>query len=157
MSNWIKYLVAFQSLILLLVVGAFWIQASKAGDGASKEAPFTFLIVAATMGAVTWLISAIKMTTELTREGIRLKYFPFKNNWKEFSFNDVASMEVMKGDLLKDFGGWGYGKGFGKSRSYTTKGNYGLKLQLHNGKQIFIGTQQPKVLERALQEIQRDG
>jgi len=103
-------------------------------------------------GLIFWLMNSMKLFTKVDRDGIHMRFPPFRRSWKTFAFSEIDKFEVKRGKLLTEFGGWGYAKGFGKKKSYTAKGDYGVLMNMKTGKIIFIGTQEPKMLERALQK-----
>ncbi|NOR28731.1 MAG: hypothetical protein GQ540_09425, partial [Lutibacter sp.] len=59
-------------------------------------------------------------------------------------------------DAIFEYGGWGVKFSFRKKKgkSFTTKGDIGLQLELNSGRKILIGTQQKEELQRVLNNYQ---
>jgi hypothetical protein len=67
----------------------------------------------------------------------------------------IARVEVIEYRPLRDFGGWGLR--FGRQgMMYNARGNRAVKLNLTNGKVLFIGSQQPEQLASASWHRGRD-
>lgn len=92
------------------------------------------------------------LQVELTRAGIRYRFFPFFGS-RFIAWEEVAEAEVRQYHPIKEYGGWGLRYGSGGT-AYNVSGNMGLQLVLrkHN-KRILLGTQQPEELKLALQKM----
>lgn len=98
------------------------------------------------------LIRNIRFDTEVTEEGIRIRYKPFYPKWRFFSKSDIVSWEIRHYDALKEYGGHGVKKKR-KSDSYTISGKIGLQLNLSDGHTFLIGTLRPEALKLAMQRL----
>ena len=67
---------------------------------------------------------------------IYLRYYPFV--MRKYSFDDIKSLELVKYNPLRDFGGWGI-RVNGRETAYTMGGHYGIKIELMVGGSILIG------------------
>lgn len=93
----------------------------------------------------------LNLETEISKEGISIRFFPFHLKKKFFSWDEIAKAEVREYSPLLEYGGWGIRKG--KSGvAYNVKGNMGLQLVLKSGKKILIGTQKTEELKQILAE-----
>lgn len=91
------------------------------------------------------MLFLIRLKTRIDEEGIHVKFAPFINRWKLFSWNDIYSAEVVKYSPIGDYGGWGYRISFkGKGKAFNTRGDMGIKIQTDEGKIRMIGTQKPE-------------
>lgn len=97
---------------------------------------------------VTVLFVVLKMKTTITQKSIQLVYFPFV--WKTINIDDIASMEVINYGFV---GGWGIRLWTSYGTVYNVRGNKGLHIKLKNGKQLVIGTQKPKELEKVVEQL----
>lgn len=97
---------------------------------------------------VTVLFVVLKMKTTITQKSIQLVYFPFV--WKTINIDDIASMEVINYGFV---GGWGIRFWTSYGTVYNVRGNKGLHIKLKNGKQLVIGTQKPKELEKVVEQL----
>ena len=93
----------------------------------------------------------LNLETEISKEGISVRFFPFHLKKKFFSWDEIAKAEVREYSPLLEYGGWGIRRG--KSGvAYNVKGNMGLQLVLKSGKKILIGTQKAEELKQILAE-----
>ncbi|QQT28047.1 MULTISPECIES: hypothetical protein [Sphingobacterium] len=100
--------------------------------------------------AVVVFFAMIMLRTEISDNGVYVDFKPFLWN-KTYRFEDIRSYKVVKYSIF-DYGGWGM-RISSSGVAYTTKGKYGLKLTLKNGKQILIGTQRPEELSKIMDEF----
>jgi hypothetical protein len=98
------------------------------------------LIIAVVVGLFLFII---KLTVVIHAEGIEYRFPPFHNKYKRIAWEEIASVELMKINPLKEFGGWGlrYGK---LGTAYTTRGRYILHIKHKTGKSINLTIAQPK-------------
>lgn len=101
---------------------------------------------------VVFLFIKLKLKTRIDEKGVYYQFFPFHLSFKFIAWNTISNCYIRKYDALSEFGGWGLKFSFfkKKGKSYTTKGNIGLQLELTNGKKILIGTQNKEELQRIL-------
>ena len=89
------------------------------------------------LGAVGLFIFAIKLIVTVNAEGITYKYPPFHNKPNLLRWENIETVELLKINPLKEFGGWGlrYGK---LGTAYTTRGKYILHIKMRKGKPINV-------------------
>lgn len=107
------------------------------------------LIIAVVVGLFLFII---KLTVVIRAEGIEYKFPPFHNKYKRIAWEEIASVELMRINPLKEFGGWGlrYGK---LGTAYTTRGRYILHIKQKTGKSINLTIAQPtKFIAAATQQ-----
>lgn len=91
-----------------------------------------------------------QLCTTIDDEGITITFIPFA--WRRrWYWSSMAKVYVRRYDWM-EFGGWGYRLGNG-GVAYSTKGRYGIQLELKNGRKILIGTQKPEEVEKLLPKI----
>ena len=97
------------------------------------------------LGAVGLFIFAIKLKVTVNAEGVTYKYPPFHNKPKLLHWENIKSLELMRINPLKEFGGWGlrYGK---LGTAYTTRGRYILHIETTQGKPINLTILNPESL-----------
>jgi hypothetical protein len=95
------------------------------------------------LGAVGILIFSIKLHVNVNTEGISYQFPPFHNKPNLLHWDKIESLELIKINPLKEFGGWGlrYGK---LGTAYTTRGRYILHIKMHSGKPINLTIAQPE-------------
>lgn len=94
----------------------------------------------------------LRLITEVRKDGIYLKFFPFHRKFKIYLYNQIKSYEVRKYKPIREYGGWGIRYGFG-GMAYNVYGNKGIQLILKSNKKILIGTQKPDEFYRAISQV----
>lgn len=98
---------------------------------------------------VILLFLNLKLKTRIDEHGI---FYPFHRSFKVIPWNTISNLYIRRYDAIFEFGGWGIKSILrkNKGKSYTTKGDIGLQLELNNGDKILIGTQKKEELQRVL-------
>lgn len=142
-----------QGWLWLLLAGANgivlwqWLETSSTEDGWVGLAALGLTL------AVTLLLLVFKLETQITDQGVAVRFFPFHQSYKTNAFADLAEVYVRKYSPLGEFGGWGLRYSLsGKGKAYNVKGDQGLQLVLANGSKLLIGTQRPHELKAALEQ-----
>lgn len=153
-----------QWFIYLIVVGtiAAWVymlSESYHSPEPEKEVDGYVLILTSLIPlALIVLLFSLRLVTRIREEGIYVRFKPFQ--WKEklIPKEDIKSFEVRKYNALLEYGGWGYRTGLRKyGRAYNVAGNMGLQLYLSNGRKLLIGTQKPKEIQKAMENLMSKG
>ncbi|MFV0391428.1 MAG: DUF6141 family protein [Paludibacteraceae bacterium] len=100
--------------------------------------------------ALTVIFFFVKLKTWICKEGIYMRYFPLVLKTKFFDWDSIDSIYVRQYSPVKEYGGWGYRFGLGKSVAFNVSGNVGLQLILKNGKRVLIGTRKPDEINDVL-------
>ena len=94
---------------------------------------------------------SIKLITEVRKDGIHLRFFPFHRKFKSYYYSDIESYEARKYKPIREYGGWGIRFVIG-GIAYNVYGNKGLQLVLKNKKKILVGTQKPEEFYQAIKK-----
>ena len=129
--------------ILMGVAGAIYVDYRSAGLDAS-----TLFWVSLVLVFVGWLLTAIKMTTSVDDEGIRIKTMHFID--RKILFSDIETAAARTYKPLIEYGGWGYRIG-PNGKAYNMRGNRGVQLHLKNGGRVMIGSQRADEFSAAIQ------
>lgn len=148
-------------LILLLVNGLMLFTFCKQmAGGATLESKPTgnggliFSVVLTLL--VTFLISQISLDTQVRKDGIYVRFFPFRLSFKQYSWTQITRAYIREYNPLMEYGGWGMRYGFfGRGRALNVVGNKGLQLEFTDGTKLLIGTQEPAQLEAVLRQLGR--
>ncbi len=97
-----------------------------------------------------FLVRILKLKTRIDHNGIHYAFYPMRKTLKTISWRDIKSCEVITYSPIGDYGGWGYRLSFRKGRALNINGNKGIKIELHNNKQLLIGTQKPDAAKDAI-------
>jgi len=102
------------------------------------------------------LFLKLKLKTRVDEKGIYYQYSPFHLSYKLITWESISNCYIRNYDGISEFGGWGLKFSFrkNKGKSFTTKGNIGLQIELTTGNKILIGTQKKEELQRVLTTYQ---
>ena len=93
------------------------------------------------------------MQTYINSDGIYVKIFILK---KYFEWKDIEKAYIRKYSPVSEYRGWGYRVNIiSQNGAINMRGNIGLQLELKNGKNVLIGTQQPQEIEAILDRINK--
>ena len=137
---------------LLLGIAAIWVWGiiqqvllgSPFGDKPMTDAG---LIMSALIPlGIIVLFRIMTLRTEITSDGIRVKYFPLWST--QLNWNQIKQAKIIK------YGFVGYGIRFSDQYGtvYNVKGSLGLLVEKVNGKKILIGTQKPDELQTVVNQ-----
>lgn len=99
------------------------------------------------------MIFVIRLETEITKEGIRYKFWPFHRKPRMIRYEDIQKIEVRKYEPLSEYGGWGI-KGTSKNRAYNVSGTIGIQIELKSGKKLLLGTNKKDEAETIVRRIE---
>jgi len=97
-----------------------------------------------------WLFYSMKLITEIKKDGIQIIFTPFTNFI--IPFNKIRSYKIREYRPILEYGGWGIR--FNRTgKAYTVSGKIGMQIELSNGKEILIGTENPDKLLQSLNKL----
>ena len=99
------------------------------------------------------LFGFAKLTTLIDDRGVAFRFFPFQFKFRRVDWSMLESSEVITYNPVRDYGGWGI-RSSSRGKAYNVSGDKGLQLRLKNGKNILIGTQNPKKLNDCLEDME---
>ena len=97
-----------------------------------------------------WLFYSMKLVTEVKDAGIQITFTPFTNFI--IPFNKIRSYKIREYRPILEYGGWGIRFNM-NGKAYTVSGKIGLQIELSNGKEILIGTENPDKLLKSLNKL----
>ena len=98
------------------------------------------------------LFYSIKLITEVHKDGIHIRFFPFHRKFKNFQYAEIESYLAREYKPIREYGGWGIRYTLG-GMAYNVYGNKGVQLILKNKKKILIGTQKPEEFYKAINKV----
>ena len=141
-------------LLIVLLAGIAWygfLQQIALGKpfGGNPAPDLTMWIfwIAFGVGFPLFLYS-VKLIVEVKEDGIHIRFFPLHS--RTIPFKNLRSYEVRQYRPILDYGGWGIRWGPGKGWAYNVSGDRGVQLELSNGKQLLIGSQNPEKLAQMI-------
>jgi 4-amino-4-deoxy-L-arabinose transferase-like glycosyltransferase len=97
-----------------------------------------------------------RLETQISKEGIRVRFFPFHLSFKTFTWDEILKSYVRVYHPIREYGGWGVRLGlFGKGKAYNVSGIIGLQLQFNDDRKLLIGTNKAEELTEALKKLRR--
>jgi len=111
-----------------------------------------FSVLLPTLLLILFFIGRLEIN--IASDGLYYRYIPFINKYRHIKPVDIKQSETRKYKPIREFGGWGvrYSLKY-KINCYNVRGNLGLYIELHNGKKILLGSQNPHELKIALDRI----
>jgi len=98
------------------------------------------------------LLHITKLITEVRRDGLYVRFFPFHFSFKWISLDRVKKVEAVRYRPLREYGGWGIRRGSG-GRAYNVRGDSGVRLDFGDGSHLLIGSQRADELAAAIRRI----
>ena len=100
------------------------------------------------------LFYCIRLETQIKKDGIYVRFFPFQRKFKYYSWSMIKNCYVRKYRPLTEYGGWGWRISIsGRGTALSISGNQGLQLEFLNDKKMLIGTKRPEELSKALNMV----
>jgi len=111
--------------------------------------PLPAILLFLFISALVLLFKNMKLITRITKNAVEYRFVPWQRKFKTIEKQEIAHLEVITYNPIRDYGGWGirYGK---KGTAYTTKGNKGLLIHRKTGKDFLLGTAKPEELKTFL-------
>ncbi|MCW3113115.1 MAG: hypothetical protein JWR18_1511 [Segetibacter sp.] len=98
------------------------------------------------------LLFNMKLETQIRKDGIYVKFFPFHLSFKEYKWNDVKKSYVRQYNPMSEYGGWGLRWGLA-GKAFNVSGDKGLQLEFLDNKKVLIGTNKAEELKATLLHI----
>lgn len=95
---------------------------------------------------VLYLLWIARLDLQVNKAGVYYRWFPWHRSLQFIAWESVAKAHVRKYRAISEYGGWGI-KGTRKNRAYNVSGDFGLQLELLDGRKLLIETSKPKELE----------
>lgn len=95
---------------------------------------------------------SFKMVTEVRKEGLYIRFYPFHFSFRYFPIKNIQDYEVLTYSPIRDYGGWGIRYGL-KGTAYNAKGNRGVHFEFVDEgkvKKLMVGSQIPEKLSEAI-------
>lgn len=130
--------------VTLVIWWGAWQQLVLGRPFGNNPAPDGVLLIVLALFGVgfPWLFARARLDSEVTTDGIRIRFLPFHIRYREWSFDDIESVEARTYSPLAEFGGWGIRLGC-QGIAYNVRGDQGIQLVLRSGRRVLIGTQDP--------------
>lgn len=102
------------------------------------------------------VVGLLRMTTELHPSELRIWFGLVPTYRHVVSLTEIRGVEPVQYRPLADCGGWGFLRSRNGDRVFTARGDQGVRITLHDGSTLLIGSQRPEELARTLDQAVRD-
>ena len=140
LGTWVMYAIILTELPIVILLIVLYVTSDDQQDMAIALA-----VVIGTLVLLLLFISNLKLETRIDSNSLSFRYRPFIRKWRQFSKEEIKSIEVIKYSPLIDYGGWGF-KGNKTTRAYSVLGDEGLLLDVGEKKKLLIGTMKSREL-----------
>ena len=107
------------------------------------------IITSALILLLTIFLGICRLETQIKRDGIFVRFFPFHLTFRHYGWNKISKSFVRRYSPLGEYGGWGL-RGFGKDKALNVSGNKGLQLEFTDNRKLLIGTNCPDEITEIL-------
>lgn len=124
------------------------------GDLGGKPVPDWLIIVLFVLFGVgaPWLLSNLKLTTEVRSDAVYVRFFPFHPKWIRITPDVIATATAGAFSHMKGFYAPGILRGRG-GNTYFLNGNQGVRFDLANDRHLIIGSQRADELAAAVEQM----
>ena len=119
------------------------------GDNPMQDIPLIIYWVIFGVGLPALLFSS-QLIIEVCNDGIYIRFSPFHRTFRRIAFTEIKQCEVQTYRPIRDYGGWGI-RVRCKGKAYNVSGDRGVQIELINGDQLLIGSQQAEEFWRSIQ------
>lgn len=151
--------------IVLLGVSAFcvgtiaWmisrqvIQGVPFGEDAMSNDQMVMLgaVITALNAVLLWFIYTARLQTEVTPEGLFLRFKPMHRKTRKIDLSGVTAVAAIRYRPALEYGGWGIRRGR-RGTAYNVSGDLGVRMDYENGYHLLIGTRYPEELKAAIDQ-----
>jgi len=100
---------------------------------------------------ILWLVFTLKLQTEVTRDGLFLRFKPLHRKTRKIDLSGVTSVAAVQYRPAMEYGGWGIRRGR-RGMAYNVSGDLGVRIDYENGYHLLIGTRYPEELKTAIDQ-----
>lgn len=129
------------------------IQGIPFGEDAMSNDKMVLLgaIILALNGILLLLFYTLKLQTEVTPQGLFIRFKPFHRKTRQIDLSGVTSVASVQYRPAMDYGGWGIRRGR-SGTAYNVTGDLGVRIDYENGYHLLIGTRYPDELKAAIDQ-----
>ncbi len=98
------------------------------------------------------LFASMRLITVVRHDGVYLRFVPFHWRWVKIEPEQIKDVRARQYNALLEFGGWGIRYG-ARGKAYNVSGNWGVELDIGEGRTLLIGSQKAEELEKYIRQI----
>jgi len=112
------------------------------------------LVMILVYAGVMALVLSMKLEVKVDHEGINVRFFPLKPNWRTIKKHEIAKFDFHRKRSLFKTGGLGYHRNFfSKTESMSIVWGPYLLIELKNKYRLILGTQNYEGLQHAMNKL----
>jgi hypothetical protein len=98
-----------------------------------------------------------QLQVQVTRSAVQVGFGYVSLIRKRIPFADISAVEPVEYRPILEFGGWGIRFGRNGKRAWTIRGNRAVRLQLKDGKLVYVGSEKPERLAERIRAAAASG
>lgn len=118
---------------------------------------FKVLVLSGVVVPPSFVVAALRMLTLVTPGSLRISFGFVPTFRRIVPLDAIASVEVVHYHPIRTYGGWGVRFGRAGERVYNARGDRGVRVRLHDGSRLLVGSQHPEQLALALEASRHPG
>jgi len=118
---------------------------------------FKSLVVAGLVLPPSLIVGALRMVTLVIPTELRISFGFLATFRRVVPLDLIQAVEVVHYHPIRSFGGWGIRIGRDGERVYNARGDRGVRIHLHDGTKMLVGSQRPEQLALAIEAARRPG
>ncbi len=129
------------------------VQGIPFGDDAMSNNQMVVLgaVIVALNAVLILLFYSLKLQTEVTAQGLFIRFRPFHRKTRQIDLSGVTSVAAVQYRPAMEYGGWGIRRGR-SGTAYNVTGDLGVRMDYENGYHLLIGTRHPDALKAAIDQ-----
>ncbi len=149
--------------LLAMMVGLGWLSMAWSPRGLARAAavargPWLEVPVSLLIGLFLppiLIVGVLRMTTEVTPIQCRVWYGIVPTFRRALDLDSIRSVEIVRYNAIREHWFWGVRIGRDGERVLTARGDRAVRIYLHDGTRVLIGSQRPEELADALERAIR--
>ncbi|MDY0281651.1 MAG: hypothetical protein RBR35_13955 [Salinivirgaceae bacterium] len=142
-------LVLFNGIFLFVIVSQY---IESVDSGLDPIIDSNILISWSIVILMSVFFKIMRLETIIRGNGIYVRFFPIQLSFKFYSFESIGNCYINKLTWIPKFRDTRFFC-FGRHRMIKMAGYYGMQLEFLNGSSLFIGTKNPEVIDKVLEQL----
>lgn len=147
-GSFISFLSVFYGFYQQVIGGEPWGNKPMSDSGLTAA----LIIVIVVNALIIWLVAAVQLNVEITKDEFRYRFFTFMNG-KVLTRNQITNYSIERFSFWKAKGLGYHVNRISKTERVIIKPNHVLTLKTSGGKTLILGTENKEELERAMQKL----
>lgn len=106
--------------------------------------------IVSVVAGLTWVVGGLTVLVRQSGVLVHLGSVPVIRTFIPYA--EIRSLRSVEYHPMREFGGWGV-RGSRKRRAWTARGHKAVLLELHDGREVLIGSDHPQRLEERIRTV----